>query len=65
MAYLPFYRDQMTCIHDHPSGSDSSLYWLPYGCICFDDQLQVLCAYHAERIELEGWEIYEVIYWGA
>lgn len=55
----------MKCIHNHPSGDEASLYWLPKGCICFSDQWQYLCDYHAEKIAWQGWEIYEFLYWGA
>lgn len=55
----------MKCIHNHLSGDEVAAYWLPHGCICFEDQLQFLCDYHAWKIANNGWEIYEFIYWGA
>jgi len=55
----------MKCIFDHLSGDEARQYWLPEGCYCFDDQEQFLCDYHALRAEVRGWEIYEIVYWGA
>ena len=54
------------CIHDHESGGEADLYWLPEGCYCFDDQIQCLCDYHALKIWTGAyWPIYKFIYWGA
>jgi len=49
--------------HEYECGANP--YWLPHGCQCFGDQEQFLCDYHAQRAADRGWEIYEVLYWGA
>jgi len=53
------------CLFNHPSGDEANPYWLPNGCQCSGDQLQFLCDYHALRAADNGWEIYEILYWGA
>lgn len=54
----------MNCMFDHRADA-IGWFWFPDGCYCEEDQLQPLCAYHAERSRSLRYEIKEFIYWGA
>jgi hypothetical protein len=55
-------RDIM-CIHNHNTEA-YGLFWFPDGCFCFEDQIQALCIYHAER-SAGDYPMFPFIYWGA
>jgi hypothetical protein len=56
--------DLMQCLHDHDAEA-VGWFWFPRGCFCFEDQLQALCDYHAERSQSPYYEMFEFVYWGA